>query len=333
MISGVYTGDKEGEYRISLYRSVAESGYSFNFVGLEGRGAGSVNTRVPQPLGKDGLYILFPDNFSRHFNLEWVIPIPNHRSPTYISAKDAYERALQDREPSIQRAKENLNQLKEELALVRSGSRAEHIEAQRALVRRAEAMVASAQNALAKRLIRAPFAGEVMSITTRAGENVSPGQTLITVANEGALKLKVYVSPDKARLISIGNGVKIAGEYNGTVMTKASGVDPRTGQVEVQISVNGPSGLLIGEYREAEIFADVSEGSLWIPLSAVRVDSSGSFVLTVKDGEVQRTPVQTGEVEGGNVSILSELDDSLLIVKDSRQVSLGQKVEIKRWND
>ncbi len=234
VISGVYRGHVEGDYRIRLYRSGAESGYSFRYVSPDGRsGVGTVNTRVPQPLGEDGLYILFPENFLRQINLEWFVPIPNDRSPTYISARDAYERALEERDPAIERAEENLERFKKELALVESGSREEHIEAQRALVRRAEAAVASAQNFLDRRVIRAPFDGEVVSISARVGENVSPGQVLVTIANENVLKLKVFLSPDKARLISQGNRAEIAGEYSGTVIAKASGVDRTTGQVEV----------------------------------------------------------------------------------------------------
>ncbi len=86
---------------------------------------------------------------------------------------------------------------------------------------------------------------------------------------------------------------------------------------------------MIGEHRNVEIFADIPEGPLWLPLSAVRVDSLGSFVLTVEDGEVQRSPVLTGDIDGDFISIHSELDDSLVIIKDSRQVSVGQRVEIK----
>lgn len=330
VISGVYEGVERGEYRISLYRSATESGYSFNFVGPEGQGAGSVNTRVPQPLGKKGLYILFPENFSRHFDLEWVVPVPNDRSPAYISARDAYERAVEERGPKIEQSKGNLNQLQKELSLLISGSRVEQADAQRARVRQAEAMVAMARNSLARQVIRAPFAGEVLSVSARVGENVSPGRVLISIANDSALKLEVFVSPDKARLISIGNDAEISGGYKGIVLAKASGVDPRTGQVEIQIGIGESDGLLVGEYREAGIIVNDLGGILWMPLSAVRVDSSGSFVFAVEDGKVVKLPVQTGEVEGENVSILSGLEDSPVVIKDSRWISAGMEVDIKK---
>ena len=74
-MSGTYTCDTEGSYLIKIYGSAAESGYSYNFSGLE-TGTESVSTEQPAPLGNCGLYLQFTpgDNYRA---TEWLIELPN----------------------------------------------------------------------------------------------------------------------------------------------------------------------------------------------------------------------------------------------------------------
>ena len=327
-VSGVYKGKKEGEYSITLYKSNTDSGYSFVFDGPEDlSGFGAVDTVIPQKLGDTGLYILFPENFARHYNLEWVMPLPNDRSPTYLTLKNAYERAVEEKDSKIKQAEEALKQRREELSLTESGVSDEQITIQEARVKQAESTVASALNLFKKRSVTAPFTGEIVNILTKVGENVSPGQTVVSLANEGLLEIKIFVSPDKARLISVGDEALVSDKYKGVVTAKSSGVDAKTGQIEVQITINENSDLIVGEYQEVKIFIDKDEDLLWLPLSAVRVDSQGSFVFTVKDGKTEKQLVEIGVVEDENVSVYSGLENISNVVIDSRKVSEGQTVE------
>lgn len=328
-VSGVYKGGVEGEYSITLYRSGTESGYSFLYNGPGGEtGTGVVNTDIPQRLGNKGLYILFPENFARFYNLEWVLPVPNDRSSTYLTFKNAYERAIEEREFRIKQAEEVLKQRKEELVLIESGATEEQIAIQEARVKQAESTVASAINFFQKRSITAPFTGEIVNISTKIGENVSPGQTVISLANEGLLKIKIFVSPDNARLISVGDKALVSEKYEGVVVAKSSGVDVRTGQIEVEITINENSDLIVGEYKKVKIFIDSNDELTWLPLSAVRVDSEGSFVFTVKDSKTEKIPVEIGKVEGEYVSVYSGIEDISNVVIDSRKVSEGQTVDV-----
>lgn len=328
-ISGTYKGEAGGEYRITLYRSGTQSGYSFRYRGPEGSGSGTVNTKVPQPLGKSGLYIVFPENFANRYDLEWVVPIPNERGTGYLSAKDAYESAKDDREPAVRQAEETLKQRKEDLELARSGSREEQIAAHEAQVKQAEARVEAARSGINKRQIRAPFAGTISKVSPRVGENVSPGEQMFVLANEQILKVNAQVSPSQARLMSKGDKVLVNGEHKGVISAISGAVDSQTGQVELEITIEDrQGGLIIGEYVKSDIFLNSGDGSVLLPLSAVDVSSAGNAVFVAEEGRVKRVPVSLGAIEGEMVNITGGLEGVDSVIEKAASVRSGQFVEV-----
>jgi pyruvate/2-oxoglutarate dehydrogenase complex dihydrolipoamide acyltransferase (E2) component len=60
-VSGTYACNDEGIYKIEMYSSSAESGYSYKLTGIE-TGTYSVSTEQPIPLGNCGLRIQFDAN-------------------------------------------------------------------------------------------------------------------------------------------------------------------------------------------------------------------------------------------------------------------------------
>lgn len=329
VLSGTYRGE-EGEYRITMYRSQTQSGYSFRYQGPEGSGTGAVNTKVAQSLGKSGLYIVFPEDFANRYDVEWVVPIPNERGIGYLSVRDAYRSAKDNREPAIRQAEERVKQREEELDMALSGSRREQISAQEAQVSQAIARVESARSQLNRRQIRAPFSGTISKVSARVGENVSPGQEMVTLVNEKVLRINAQVSPNEARSISIGDLAVVNGEYDGMVSAISKSLDPRTGQVEVQIAVEDvDNSLIVGEYVSSEILLGVGSGSILVPLSAVEVSSAGNAVFVVEDGRAKRVSVSLGSVEGEMINITEGLGGVDLIVENASAVRSGQLVEVK----
>ncbi len=328
-ISGTYEGDREGEYTIDLYRSGAQSGYSFRYTAPDGsRGIGSVNTRVPQPLGNKGLYIRFPEEFARKFDLEWVVPVPNTRGSGYLAARERYETATEERENTVRQAEETLRQRERELELTRSGTRSEQIEAQRAQVRQAEANVESVRSQLSKQSVRAPFAGTISQVSTRAGESLSSGREVVMLVNEGQLRVIAFVSPAQARSLEQGDRVLVDERYEGRISAVSRALSEGTGQVEVQIVIDDPdTDLIVGEYVEAEVFAAAHNEGL-IPLSALSVTSAGNAVYTVEDGVVSRIEVEIGPLEGDFVRITEGLEGVDSIVRDASRVRPGLNVKV-----
>lgn len=326
-ITGTYSGE-EGEYLITLYASGTHSGYSFRYTGPEGSGSGPVSTKSPQPLGENGLYILFPENFTRLPNVEWVVPIPNNRSATYITYLNAYENALREKDYNIKQAEEALNQARKDLELAKSGSREEQIEAQRALTRQAEISLSLAESQLSKYQLKAPFSGLISLVSVKKGETIGLGQAPIKIVNPQSLKLTTFISPERSRIISAGNSVLVDNNYDGGVISVSDAINPNNGQVEVTIYFTGGY-FRPGEYVNAKIFGVVDNNRTSIPLSSVKITKDGSFVYTVKDGLVVAIPVVLDSSENDKVLVISGLEGVEKILSNVSSVEDGDEVIVK----
>ena len=98
IISGSYSCGTEGTYKIKAYASSdGDSGYSFQYSGLES-GISSVKYDNAIPLGNCGLQIKWSSATYFDDTVSWIIEIPNTKSSSYITNKNAYELAKANRE-------------------------------------------------------------------------------------------------------------------------------------------------------------------------------------------------------------------------------------------
>lgn len=297
-ISGNYTSEETGEYRIKIYRSHSPSGYSIRYSGLE-NGNASALVGAATALGTRGLYIEFADGFPFSSYPEWVVPVPNTRSASFATADGA-----------------NLNL---ETAL-------SNLEA-------SQSALDSSLSALAKTQIRAPFAGSVVALTVKAGEYVTPGSNLISLINSGRAKqVAVFLSPQNVSRVKVGDQVVVAGKFAGTVSQIAAGVNNSNGQVEVRVVLNETApDLLIGEFVQVEIktvvAATASSERLILPLSAVKAKTTGQVIYLIKDGRAVETPVETGQIIGEAIEIMAGLSGDEQIAAVARGLADGVKVE------
>ncbi|HEX9106753.1 MAG TPA: efflux RND transporter periplasmic adaptor subunit [Longimicrobiales bacterium] len=120
------------------------------------------------------------------------------------------------------------DQAQQALQLVRAGPRREQIEAQRAVVRQAEAAVSQAQAVLDNMVIKAPFAGVVTVRHREPGEAVSPGLPVVTLLNQADRWVRIYVREDEVGRVSLGEKAAIISDsdpnkrYEGRVSFVAS---------------------------------------------------------------------------------------------------------------
>lgn len=323
-LSGTYDSDEEGEYRIDLYSSGANSGYSFRYTGLE-TGVGTVSTATPQRLGNRGLYIQFPENFATNHDVRWVVPVPNTRSGQHIQAKS-----------NLERAKQSLRQARNNSDISAAGARSEQIDAQRAQVESAEAGVAAAEAQLEKTVVRAPFSATVLSLSATPGEYKSPGQAIAKLLDENSLEIRTYVSSENAKNISEGDTAKVEGGYQAEVVGVAPAIDSETGSVELRLRLPQAADLVSGSYVDVTFpLSGVSQESseTVLPLSAVGTNSSGSYVYVVDEsGTAQQLQVETGSVTGGEILVTSDISDQK-VIKDISGISAGQVVTAGNENN
>lgn len=169
-ISGTYTCDKEGRYEIEPYQSMAVSGYSFTFTGLES-GNGDVAHYTPQAFGVCGLFIQFPVGYSTNF-VKWAIEIPNTKSPSYATNKNAYDLAVATRDGILKQLEANLG---------KNGSSDANVG--QATINSAKGAYDATLAAYQNNLITAPMDGVITFVDShlKVGQSVTANKVLITI--------------------------------------------------------------------------------------------------------------------------------------------------------
>lgn len=199
VISGTYTGNKEGEYIIDIYSSSASSGYSFSLSGLEG-GSYSVKTNSPGLLGNQGLFIKFDDG-GFYGGTDWVVPIPNTRSSTYTAKKNAYDQAVAARAKAISQAEDTYQTLE---AQESNGAKSD------AGVAAASARVEAVRAQMRDGVIRAPFDGIVGKLDLVEGEVVSGNTAYVTIVGDTRFELELDVPEIDVAKIATGDSIEIS---------------------------------------------------------------------------------------------------------------------------
>lgn len=204
-----------------------------------------------------------------------------------------------------------------------------------ASVKQALGSLRLAQASLEKTIVRAPIAGTVNYLPIRVGDYVTSFQHVATVANNGSLEVVAYVSESDRELIAVGETVKVEERFEGVITAIAPALDPNTRRIEVRIAVKGGEELVNGQSVRvafANIAAPTPEraaGPVLLPLSAVKLRTEDRIVYTVDEaGKLVAVPVETGEVRGDRIEIISALPLEVRIVVDARGLAEGQQVDV-----
>ena len=217
---------------------------------------------------------------------------------------------------------ERLYRRQQELAAQQLIARSQ-LDTQRATRDAARARVAQVQAQLGDRTIRAPFAGVLGLRQVSPGALVTPGTVIATL---DAID-RVYVDfpvPERA-LATLATGQRVSGrataypdiEFEGTVATIGSRIDPATRTVTVRADYPNPDHRLRpGMLVEVRLHQPERE-ALVVPEIAIVQVGTDSFVWRVGEGgEVSRATVEVGSRQAGQAEILSGLAPGDRIVVD-----------------
>lgn len=313
-ISGTYQGVEEGQYKIEMYRSAASSGYSIRVSGLE-TGIYSASTQFPTPLGEKGLYLQFPSN-AQLKEQSWIIDIPNKRSSTYLTSKNAYEATLAGKNLTLTQSK------------VTQGDLAQ----QKNTVRQMEIAVSEANLQLERKIIRAPFDGELAYLTPKVGDMVNPGQVIGSIKNQTNLEIEFFVSSSESRFLSYDSKMYLGEEEIGSLYFIGSSIDA-SGKVKVRGTINNDQKINVGEIISVKVDAigaqNIVDGVFIIPLTAIQMRGNQSNLLTL-DGQnkAKFIPVETGLLLGDMIEVkVQEVPNN--VVLDARGIREGETLIIK----
>jgi RND family efflux transporter MFP subunit len=202
----------------------------------------------------------------------------------------------------------------------------QQFETARAVYRGAEARLRGARDALKEAevglgytVIRSPVAGYVVEKHMETGDMAAPGRPIVTVQEEGGLRLEAAVREGLIGSLLLGDSLRVRidaleMELSGTLQEKVPVADPRTRSFLVKVSLPQKPGLRSGMF--GRLF--IPTGSVTpLTVSSEAVESIGQiqqvWVLS-EEGVPQRRYVRTGRIYADRVEILSGLREGERVV-------------------
>jgi membrane fusion protein (multidrug efflux system) len=191
---------------------------------------------------------------------------------------------------------------------------------------------------VAKKAIRAPFAGRIGLTSVNPGQYLTPGDKIASLQTVDPIYVDFSVPQERIQALSLGQAVSVATDalpgkaFSGKITAIDSKVDPTTRNVTIEATVsNAKKELLPGMFMRADVATGAVDRHLTVPQTAVtynpygvtvfvaapQKDPSGREVLTA-----QQRFVKTGPTRGDQVAILSGL-------KEGDQVITSGQMKLK----
>lgn len=187
-------------------------------------------------------------------------------------------------------------------------------------------------------LIITPIAGTVVQKSVSTGDTVTPGQLLATVGQPENIKFQFYVDQENLPYLHVGQPVsaKDANGNNqvGMITSLTPQADPLTKRFLVEASLIGKNiyGFALGTVADIAltIIKTVTGGNnIILPLSAIGISQSGSYIYIVDNNQVKKVAASIGRIEGEAAQIKVDLlDNEQIIIDGNKLVNEGDIVNI-----
>lgn len=209
----------------------------------------------------------------------------------------------------------------------------------------AESYVNSALAIIAKKNIRAPFAGTLGIRQVNLGQYLSPGQAIVTLTDAK----KVYINftrPERDRQ-SLKVGQKVVAQvdslpnkvFTGTITTIDPQINQDTRTIPIQSTFDNPDlALSSGMFAEIKVVLPAQEQVVTVPETAVDFGLYGSsvFIVTPVSPDkadspltVNRQYVKVGDQKQGRAAILEGVKaDDLVVTAGQLKLNNGAKVAL-----
>ena len=204
------------------------------------------------------------------------------------------------------------------------------VDADAATLKSAKAQVAEQRALVAKKLVRAPFAGRLGIRAVDVGQYVNAGTKLVTLQALDPVYVDFFAPQKSLGRIALGQKIVLrtdafqGQQFPGEVSSIDPKVDPATRNVQVRATVrNAKRSLLPGMFATVVIASGGPQRFLTLPQTAVSYNPFGDTVFVVEEGKgkddkvalvAQQKFVTTGEARGDQVAILSGIKEGDTVV-------------------
>lgn len=205
-------------------------------------------------------------------------------------------------------------------------------------VNAARAQLRFARNQSGYTELRAPTDGVVASRAAEAGQVVAAGQTVFTLAADGAREVAIALPESRIRDFRVGQPVRVAlwslpGEMlEGRIREIAPAADPqaRTYAARIALAPEDAGRVVLGQSARVHVREDGNGVALSVPLSAVQRGANGASSVWVVDPStltLRAAPVRLGAFGETRVPVLSGLKpDAWVVAAGGHLLREGQRV-------
>jgi membrane fusion protein (multidrug efflux system) len=212
--------------------------------------------------------------------------------------------------------------LKRNQGLVAAGTLpAASLENDEAALHSAEADVAALQAQIARKIVRAPFAGKLGIRSVNLGQYLSPGTALTTLSVTDSEYVDFTLPQQRLGEVAVGTPVRFdlgegEGTIDGTVAAIDPGIDPVTRSIKLRATAQKSGKLRPGMFVNVAVVLPTKRSVVAVPATAVLHAPYGNSVYVIEDkpgpdGQpakfVRQQFVRTGEARGDFVSVLDGL--------------------------
>lgn len=185
-----------------------------------------------------------------------------------------------------------------------------------------------ARNQTGYAVLRAPRDGVIASRQAEAGQVVSAGQAIFTLAVAGEREVRIDLPEQDVERVVVGQPVSIelwsrpGKPFSGQIRELAPAADPVSRTFEARVAFdNEAAGAELGQSARVYMPGSGPADALSIPLSALTADAGEPFVWVVnKDGSLRKAPVKVGPYREDRVPVLEGLNANDWIVAAGTQV-------------
>lgn len=188
----------------------------------------------------------------------------------------------------------------------------EELDKQRYLVEGARATVKLSRHQARQTVIRAPFAGTIVTRYVDEGNLATTATPLFHLADLDVLELPLHLPEKDATTVSVGAGVQVelvdGSTFEATIERRSPVVDAMTGTVKFTMRASDAPPLAApGAFARARVLVDAREATPSLPRSAIFGIDGKSHVFVVAEGTSNRREVTLGLEGAERVEILSGL--------------------------
>jgi len=210
-------------------------------------------------------------------------------------------------------------------------------EASRMGVSQALASLELARTALAKAVVKAPFAATVLDTRVEEGETTAPGAPLVDLADTTTLHVDAEIDEADLGRVALGMPVDVSLDAfpQERIRASLSEIAPSVTRdargersVAIEIALPEDPRLRVGMSADVDVIVAVREGVLHVPPAAVQGRGAERAVFVMEDGRARRRPVEVGISTWEAVEVKTGLQegDEVFASLASTQVKEGSRV-------